>query len=50
MSNYGSNDVIEIQLSKKKDTFLMPFNKNFITSVDTENKNLHVKNIQDYIE
>ena len=50
VSNYGSDDVIEIQLSKKKDTFLMPFNKNFITSVDTKNKNLYVKNIQDYIE
>ena len=34
----------------QKETFLMPFNKNFITSVDTKNKNLYVKNIQDYIE
>jgi len=49
VSNYGSDDIIEIQTQKKDKTFLIPFNKTFIESVDKNNNYLEVKNIQEYI-
>ena len=50
VSNYGSNDIIEIDLKQKKEKLLIPFNKNCIDVIDTENNLIKVKNIEGYIE
>ena len=50
ISNYGSNDIIEIDLKQKKEKILIPFNKNCIDIVDIENNLIKVKNIEGYME
>ena len=50
VSNYGSNDIIEIDLKQKKEKILIPFNKNCIDIVDIENNLIKVKNIEGYME
>ncbi len=50
VSNYGSNDIIEIDLKQKKEKILIPFNKNCIDVVDIENNLIKVKNIEGYME
>ena len=50
VSNYGSNDIIEIDLKQKKEKILIPFSKNCIDVVDTENNLIKVKNIEGYLE
>ena len=50
VSNYGSNDIIEIDLKQKKEKILIPFNKNCIDIVDIENNIIKVKNIEGYME
>ena len=50
VSNYGSSDIIEIDLKQKKKKLLIPFNKNCVDVIDTENNFIKVKNIQGYME
>jgi len=50
VSNYGSNDIIEIDFEQKKEKILIPFNKNCIDVVDIENNLIKVKNIEGYME
>ena len=50
ISNYGSNDIIEIDLKQKKEKILIPFNKNCIDVIDIENNLIKVKNIDGYME
>ena len=50
VSNYGSSDIVEIDLKQKKESLLIPFNKNCIDTIDAENNFLKVKNIKGYIE
>ena len=50
VSHYGSNDIIEIDLKQKKEKLLIPFNKNCIDVIDTENNFIKVKNIEGYME
>ena len=50
VSNYGSNDIIEIDLKQKKEKILIPFNKNCIDVVDIEKNLIKVKNIEGYME
>ena len=50
VSNYGSSDVVEIDLNQKKESLLIPFNKNCIDTIDEENNFLKVKNIKGYME
>ena len=50
VSNYGSSDIVEIDLKQKKESLLIPFNKNCIDTIDAENNFLKVKNIKGYME
>ena len=50
VSNYGSSDIVEIDLKQKKESLLIPFNKNCIDAIDAENNFLKVKNIKGYME
>ena len=50
VSNYGSSDIIEIDLKEKKEKLLIPFNKNCVDDIDTENYFIKVKNIEGYME
>ena len=50
VSNYGSSDIVEIDLKQKKESLLIPFNKNCIDTIDAENTFLKVKNIKGYME
>jgi 16S rRNA processing protein RimM len=50
VSNYGSSDIVEIDLKQKKESLLIPFNKNCIDTIDEENNFLKVKNIKGYME
>jgi 16S rRNA processing protein RimM len=50
VSNYGSSDIVEIDLKQKKESLLIPFNKNYIDVIDAENTFLKVKNIKGYME
>ena len=50
VSNYGSSDIIEIDLKEKKEKLLIPFNKNCVDDIDTKNSFIKVKNIAGYKE
>ena len=50
VSNYGSDDIIEIDLKQKKEKLLIPFNKNCIDFIDLDNNLIKVKNIEGYME
>ena len=50
VSNYGSSDIIEIDLKEKKEKILIPFNKNCVDDIDTKNSFIKVKNIEGYME
>ena len=50
VSNYGSNDIIEINLKQKQEKILIPFNKYCIDVVDIENNLIKIKNIEGYME
>ena len=50
VSNYGSSDIIEVDLKEKKEKILIPFNKNCVDDFDTKNSFIKVKNIEGYME
>tara|TARA_B100000579_G_C22587096_1_gene736264 strand:+ start:94 stop:603 length:510 start_codon:yes stop_codon:yes gene_type:complete len=48
--NYGSSDIIEIDLKQKKENILIPFHKSCVEKINTKDNFIKVKNIQGYME